>query len=352
MNQLVANPPDVVGAPILPAAPAGLTGAQKAAIILSLVEPADAAEILKELSESALVSFAKAVSDLKPITADVLNGVVMEFLLALGESSDVRGGIDQVRSYLGQFMEDDAVNQIIDDVIGQKNRPVWDRFGEAPVDATAGFLALEHPQTVAVILGKLKADKGAQILELLDQELAQNVVMRMARVPSIDSGTLKIAEEAVSRHFLSAIQRQSNTIKPAELIGNLMNNVGSEAREGFLAFLEESDASLASEVARVMFTFADIASRLPVTAVAGLVKDVEEERLLMALRHARDTENPSYDFVMSNLSKRMSERLAEDLDAMEQPKEKDAEAAQMEIVNLIQSKAKMGEIVLYEPEVE
>ena len=352
MNELVPNPPEFSGAPVIAAPTGPLSGAQKAAIILSLVEPADAAEILQDLSEEAVVSFARAVSELKPITAETLNGVIMEFLLALGEGTDIRGGIEQVRSYLGQFMEDDAVNQIIDDLIDQNNRPVWDRFGEAPVDATAGFLALEHPQTVSVILSKLRADKGAQILELLDQELAQNVVMRMARVPTIDPSTLKIAEETVSSHFLSAIQRQSNAVKPAELIGNLMNNIGSEARDGFLAFLEESDASLASEVARVMFTFADIASRLPTIAVASIVKDVEEERLLMALRHARDTENPSYDFIMSNLSKRMSERLAEDLDAMEQPKEKEAEAAQMEVVNLIQSKAKMGEFTLYEPEVE
>jgi len=105
-------------------------------------------------------------------------------------------------------------------------------------------------------------------------------------------------------------------------------------------------------VTRVMFTFADITTRVPTNALAGIIKDVEEEKLLISLRHARDTENPSYDFVISNISKRMAERFAEDIEAMEAPKDKDAEAAQMEIVNIIQKKAKMGEISLYEPDVE
>lgn len=349
MNELVTA--GAMGAIAIPNAP-DLSRAQKAAIILSLVDPADAAEILKELSEDALLTFARAVSELKPINAEALNAVVIEFLLELGESSDVRGGVDQVRAYLSQFMEAEAVDNIINDVMGQKNRPIWDRFAEAPMDAAVGFLELEHPQTIAVVLGKLRSDKAAQVLELLDEELARNVVMRMSRVPTLDPETLTSAETAIDQHFLSAIQRQTNAVKPAELIGNLMNNVGSEARDKFLAFLEESDSTLASEVTRVMFTFADITTRVPTNGVAGIIKDVEEESLLMALRHARDTENPSYDFIMSNISKRMAERFGEDIEAMEAPKEKDAEAAQMEIVNIIQRKAKMGEIQLYEPDPE
>lgn len=350
MNELVAAGAGM-GALSLPNAP-DLSRAQKAAIILSLVDPADAAEILKELSENALLIFARAVSELKPINAEALNAVVIEFLIELGESSDVRGGVDQVRAYLGQFMDDDAVNNIINDVMGKTGRPIWERFAEAPLDAAVGYLELEHPQSISIVLSKVRADKSAQILEMLDTELAQNVVMRMSRVANLDPETVAAVEEAVDRHFLSAIQRNTNAVKPAELIGSLMNNVGSDARDGFLAFLEESDSALAAEVSRVMFTFADITTRVPTNGIAGIIKDVEEEKLLMALRHARDTENPSYDFIISNISKRMAERFTEDLDAMEAPKDKEAEAAQMEIVNIIQRKAKMGEIQLYEPEVE
>ena len=321
----------------------GLPNAQKAAVILSIVDPADAAEILKGFSEETLFHFAKAINELKPIPPQTLEGVIVEFLLELGEGSSIRGGMDQVRVYLEQFLDDDNVDRIIKDIADQQTRPVWDRLADAPTAAAAHYLALEHPQTVAVVLSKLRSDRAAGILELLDRELAQLSIMRMSRVPSIDPETVSVVESAIDRDFLSAMNRQSGNVKPAELIGNLMNNVSSEARDQFLEHLETTDSSLAQEVTRVMFTFADVATRVPANAVGGIIKDTEEETLMIALKFAKDKENPTYDFIMSNVSKRLSERLVEDIEAMESPKEKEAEAAQMVIVNAIRNQAKLGQ---------
>ena len=352
MNELVIAPGSEVLGGDRTAPQLSLSQPQKAAIILSIIAPEDAAEILKGFDESVLMRFAKAVSELRPVGADALEIVVGEFLLEIGDAGDVRGGVDQVRKYLSQFMDDENVDKIINDVLGSKHVPVWERLGEAPTAATSSYLALEHPQTVAVVLSKLRPDRAAGILENLDRELAQIAVIRMSRIPTIDPETVSLVEETIEKDFLSAINRSSATVKPAEIIGNLMNNVSSEVREQFLQYLEETDSGLASEVTRVMFTFADIATRLPTSAVSGVVRDVEEEKLMMALKHAKDTENPSFDFIMSNLSKRLSERLVEDIEAMEPVKDKEAEAAQMEIIGIIQKKAKLGEIKLYEPEPE
>lgn len=353
MNELIIAPPQELAT--VPNGGGGdpvLTRPQKAAIVLSIIDPSDAALLLKEFSETTLLNFAKAVSDLKPIQPSTLNDVVLEFLGELGDTTDVRGGVQQVRKFLEAFMEGDDVDRILEDLMGQQNRPVWDRVGDAPSAAAATYLGLEHPQTVAYVLSKLRSDKAAAILERLDREFGQAVVLRMSRVPSLSEHIIGLVSTAIEKDFLSAINRQSGAIKPAELIGNLMNNVSSVAREEFLANLEEADATLAQEVTRVMFTFADIAVRLAPMDVAKIVKEVEEERLLIGLRLAKDTDNPSYDFIISNLSKRLSERLVEDIDAMDPVTEKDGEPAQMEVINIIQKKAKMGEISLYEPEPE
>lgn len=329
-----------------------LTPPQKAAIVLSIIPPADAAEMLKTFPEATLLNFAKAVSELGPVQPETLSLVVIEFLTAMGEETDIRGGVNQVRKFLEQFMDDEDVDLIIKEIVGQSQRPLWERFSEAPTEMTSHYLALEHPQTIAFIMTKLRSDRAAAIMEKLDRELAQSVVLRMARPPSIEAGAIKQMEAAIETDFLSAIGRQSGAIKPAELIANLMNNVSSASREEFIQNLEETDPVLAQDVIRTMFTFADIVARVPGMDIAKVVKEVEEERLLIALRFAKDTENPTYDFVMANLSKRLSERLAEDIDAMEAVKDSEGEAAQMEVVNLIQAKAKMGEIKLNEPEPE
>lgn len=321
---------------------------EKAAIILSLLDPEDASQLLREFSPDSLLKFAKVINSLKPVPQAVMIDVVTEFLMALGEETNVRGGQDQVRKFLSQFMEPADVDRILTDISGGTNRPVWERLGEAPNDKAAAFLQLEHPQTVAIVLSKLRPDKAAAILEELDRELAQGAVLRLSRVPTLDEAVIKKVEQTIDNDFLSAIKRQSGGVKPAELIGDLMNNVSGAAREQFLENLGEANQELQSEVLKVMFTFADIATRVATTDVAKLVKEVEEEQLMIALKYALDSGNPSFEFIMGNLSKRLSERLTEDIEAMEPVKEKDGEAAQMAITGVIQRLAKMGEFKLIE----
>ncbi len=356
MNDLIVRSPTEM-APS--SAPSGATDGvfvpnrpQRAAIVLSLIEPQDAAILLKEFGEETLMNFAKAVSELKPVPPHVVEEVALEFLAALGNITDVRGGVEQVREFLSAFMEEEEVNRIVSELADKDVRPVWERFIEAPLAAASGFLALEHPQTVAVILSKLRPDVSAKLLESLEVDFAQTTIARMSKAPRPITGVLKDIEVVIEDDFLSVISRQSAATKPAELIGNLMNNVSGTARDGFLKFLEDDDAVFAQEVQREMFTFADIVDRVPPVAVAMIVKDVEEETLMMALKFAQDSNNPSYDFFIGNLSKRLAERLVEDMDAMEDVKEKDGEAAQMEIISAIQRKAKLGEIKLIEVDPE
>lgn len=349
MNELIVRPTtEIAKQDVTTLSADQFTQPQKAAIILSALEPADAAEILKGFSQSSLLRFAKEINAQKTVPASVLLNVAGEFLSELGDGTDVKGGADQVRKFLGQFLDDAEVDRIMSDVDGSKQRTVWERLVSAPPPKLATYLQSQHPQTVATILSKLKPNGAAAVLELLDREFAQAAVLRLSRIPSLDRSRLEKIEGVIEHEFLSVISRQAGSVKPAELIGDLMNNISGSARDDFLQQLESADAKLAQEVTRVMFTFTDIADRLQPRDVALIIKDTEEQDLMTAFRHAQDTANPSLDFMLSNLSKRLSERITEDLEAMDAVKDKDGEAAQMKIVAIIQQKAKAGEISLIE----
>ncbi len=322
--------------------------AEKAAIILSVLDPADATELLQSFGHDSILKFARVISGLKPVPSEVMKYVVGEFLVELGEETNVRGGEEQVRKFLSEFLDEDQVNQILSEAAGRDTRSVWERLGDAPNPKAAAYLQLEHPQTVAIILSKLRPDKAARILEEMDRNVAQMAVLRLSRVPNLDPEVISRLEKTIDQEFLSVMSRQMGGVKPAELIGDLMNNVSSDAREEFLAKLGEVNQDLQSEVLKVMFTFADIATRLEGRDVAKVVKEVEEEDFMLALKFAQETGNPSYDFILSNISKRLAERMGEDLEAMDSVKPKEGEAAQMAITNTIQRMAKMGEMKLIE----
>ncbi len=348
MNELV-----LAQKPGLPEATAAfsarsLSQSQKAAIVLSVLDPADAANMLKGLDESSVLKFARAVSDLKPMPPHVLNEVVHEFLAHLSNLTDVRGGVDQVRSLLAGVMDDVEIDRIVAEITGNIKRPIWDRFGDAPANLAAAYLQLQHPQTVSYVLAKLKPSKAAAILEEIEREVANTSVIRLARIPTLDDDVQSILHATLDSDFLSTLSRKTNNILPEEVIGNLMNNVSTEAREEFLKFLADTNEELANNVIKVMFTFADIATRVRPNEVTFFTKEVEDDELLIALKHAQESGNPTFEFVISNMSKRLAERLNEELEAMEPPVAKEAEALQIKIVNIIQRKAKMGEMSLIE----
>ena len=349
MNELVVR-----SEPGLPKLPNGdvrgfmPSAAQKAAIILSVLSPEEAAAMLREFDEPTIAKFATAVIGLRPITATIMENVVLEFLSTLGDGGSIRGGAAQARKLLGGVLDDKELNRIINRIENPDQGAVWDRMNGVGVEDVLQFVQLEHPQTATFILSRLRPDKAAGILEKLERDFAQGIIMRLSNAVVIDPDIEKSIETVIVRDFLSVISESSSAVKPAEIIGNLMNNVSSSVRDQFLEHLQSADAELAGEVIKVMFTFADIAERVAANEVAKFVKDVEEERLIIALRYSKDTDNPSFDFIMSNLSKRLGERLGEEIDALDAVKEKDGEAAQMETVAVIQKKAKSGEITLIE----
>jgi flagellar motor switch protein FliG len=328
---------------------------EKAAIILAAIGPETASPFLKDLNEATLTRCAKAISELDRIPEELLDAIIAEFLLSIGREEEVMGGLSTARRLLAEVLDEAAIEKIMFDVEGGDSRGAWKKLNDISVSALTAFIRGEHPQTAAVILSELRPDKAAGVIERLDPEFAQLTIMRLSHVPSLDQRVSDMIEDVIARDFLNALQRTKRARRPADIIANLMNNLGSDSREKFIAHLEDQKPALAKEVLRVMFTFADIRHRVEPREVSVITKEVEEPVLMQALKSAQAAKNPSAEFILSNISKRMAERFNEDLAAMPEVPARDGEAAQQEVVRVIQELAKTGKIRLIEeegPEVE
>lgn len=327
-----------------------LRPAEKAAIVLAALGPALAAPVLQALGEANIHRFARTIANMGLIPGPVLEAVIGEFLGELGGAEDLNGGLATARRLLSGALDRDACARIMEDLQGTASLSVWERLGSAPVGALANFLACEHPQVGAVVLGRMRADRAARVLERLPAAGAQTIVLRMSRMPRLEPSVLEELKTILEEEFLSVIQREQASKRPAELLAALMNNVSGASRDQFLADLEAADAPFAAEVQRVMFTFGDILARLSPRDVTQITRAVEEEVLLTALKTGLETHPKVVEFLLANLAKRLSERIGEDLAAMQPVPLKEGEAAQMEIVKAIQALAQRGEIKLIQPE--
>lgn len=323
---------------------------KKAAIILAAIGPEAASVFLKSMNEAALTRTAVAISRLDRVSTETLDSVIAEFLLSIGTEEEVSGGIQTARRLLSEVLDDNTIEKIMFDVEGGDTRKAWKKLNDISNSALATFVAAEHPQTAAVILSELRTDKAAAVLERLDREFAHQAVLRLARVPTLDSVVAERVERVISRDFLSALQRTKRSRRPADLIAGLMNNLPAESRERFLNFIEGERPALHKDVLKTMFTFNDIRYRVEPRDVSIIAKEIDENILTIALKWGRLQGNPTVDFIFENLSKRLSERLQEDVDAMPSPTQRDGEAAHQDVVRLIQDMAKSGRVQLVEEE--
>ena len=327
---------------------ARLPPAQKAAIVIVALGAESASEILRNLGEVNLRRFASAVSKLHGVPHAVVDAVVKDFLESLGDELSVRGGLDEARRFLGQVLDDESLARVLEEIDSRSGRSVWMRLSDAADAPLSNWLSAEHPQVACMVMTKLRSDQAARLLERFEPAFAQDVVLRMARIPTPDQTATEILKNAIEHDFVTVMERTQGARRPAELIAGLMNHVSNSARENFLGHMEAQDAKLAQEVQRVMFTFGDISSRVNPRDVAKVMREVDEPILLAALKLAVAQENPSAEFILGNIAKRLSDRLREDLAGMPEVRQKEGEAAQAELVGAIQVLARRGEIKLIE----
>ncbi|MEM9010050.1 MAG: FliG C-terminal domain-containing protein [Pseudomonadota bacterium] len=323
---------------------------QKAAIVLAAAGPEVASALLRDMGEEAMRTFARTISHMDRIPPETVEAVIEEFLAALGRGESVVGGPTVARRILGAALDDTALDQVMDDISEVRTFPVWERLGQVSVAALARFVGREHPQVGTVILTRIRSDIAARVLERLTPELGETIVLRMTRAPQLDADVLRQVEAVIEEEFLSVVQRAKSTRKPADLLADLMNQMSGVRRDAFLQQLEEEQPTFAAEVQRIMFTFGDIPMRVSPRDVARILRAVEEPVLMAALKSAQATAPQAVEYIVGNISKRLAERMQEDLGQMLEVPLKEGEAAQAEVIKAIQALAQTGEFALIEPE--
>ena len=87
----------------------------------------------------------------------------------------------------------------MEEIRGPAGRTMWDKLGNVNEAVLANYLKNEYPQTVAVVLSKMRADHAARVLTLLPDPFAMEVVMRMLRMESVQKDVLDGVETHVAR---------------------------------------------------------------------------------------------------------------------------------------------------------
>lgn len=316
-----------------PRQPAALSAPEKAAVIIGALGADAAGPLLEMMDESALRAFTAAMSRLRRVDAQDVRHTIAEFLDALNDyDATVRGGLGRAREMLEPHINETVLNRLLDDVDTPSVNNVWKKLTKVSEDALADFLVREHPQTAAVILSKLGVEHAARVLNRFEPDRARDVVIGITRASSLDPNVIEAIGISVSRDFLAGHQHGTPRRNPAERVGSILNYASAEIRDHVLEHIEATQPAFAEEIRRKMFTFEDIPRRIEARDAGLVIRQVDTEVLLKALRHAADQGSEAVEFLLGNISTRMADQLRQDLAEVGRLRRKDGEAAQAEVV--------------------
>ncbi|MCX7373900.1 MAG: flagellar motor switch protein FliG, partial [Alphaproteobacteria bacterium] len=167
-----------------------MTGPQKAATLMLALGEENAAALFARMHEDEVRDLSQAMSRLGLLPAQSVEDLLEEFAMALGQTGNLTGSFETTERLLMKSLPRDRVQQIMEEIRGAAGRTMWDKLGNVNEGVLANYLKNEYPQTVAVVLSKIKSDHAARVLSLLPDGFAMEVVMRMLRMETVQKEAL------------------------------------------------------------------------------------------------------------------------------------------------------------------
>ena len=317
-----------------------LTGPEKAAVILlSLGE--EHTTLWKHLDDDEIKEISQAMATLGTVSAQVVEELLVEFVSGMSGSGAVMGSFEQTQRLLASFMPSDRVEGLMEEIRGPAGRTMWDKLGNVNESVLANYLKNEYPQTVAVVLSKIKPEHASRVLTALPEDFALECVQRMLRMEPVQREILDKIENTLRTEFMSNLARTSKR-DSHEMMADIFNSFDRQTEARFIGALEERKREDAERIRALMFVFEDL-NKLDPGGVQTLLRAVDKDSLGLALKGASETLREMF---FTNMSERASKIMREDMESMGPVRLKDVDAAQMAMVQAAKDLAAKGEIML------
>ena len=319
----------------------GLEGPQKAAILVLSIGEEYAMRLFSLMDDDEIKDLSQAMANLGKVDSDMVERLFIEFTEGVSQTGSLTGTFESTERLLLKAIPRDRVDSIMEEIRGPAGRTMWDKLGNVNEEVLANYLKNEYPQTVAVVLSKIRADHAAQVLQMLPEDFAMEVVMRMLRMEVVQKDVLEGVEKTLRTEFMSNLAR-TNRRDAHEMMAEIFNNLDRQNEDKFLESLEERNRDAAERIKALMFTFEDL-KKLDPTAVQTLLRAIERERLGTALKGASEDLR---DLFFSNMSERAAKLLREDMETMGPVRLRDVDEAQSHLVSTAKELASRGEIII------
>ena len=319
------------------------TSIQKAAAVMIALGSREAAEVYKHLRDDEIEQLTIEIAKISRLPNEEMKAIVDDFYgLCLAQKVIAEGGLEFARDVLEKAFGTQQAVSYMERVTKSLKTKSFDFIRKADYKSLLNILQNEHPQTIALILSYARADQASQVISELSPDLRIEVIERIAKLDRASPEMINIVEKILAKKFGSIISVDIMELGGINHVADIMNNVDRGTEKQIFDELGLKDPELADNVRKLMFVFEDIVF-LDDMSIQRFLREVDSKDLAVALK---GTNAEVSAVIFNNMSKRMQESIASDIEFLHNVRMRDVEAAQQRIVDSIRKLEEEGELVI------
>jgi flagellar motor switch protein FliG len=311
--------------------PKTLPGSLKVAILLQSLGNDATEQILNSFDDSDRAVIESHLSQMGPISQDLVESIAQEFTgmagqwgILSGNDASKNGGEKQ--SLPGSVPDSSNLRAL------KSLEPEY----------LSKLIKDEHPQTMAIILAHLDPKIASKVLNDLPDDTKSDVAVRIASLDKVMSDMV----EEIDKVFES-ILREKQTSSTHKLGGinqlaDILNQTTANSANAILEKIEKDNPELFAEIKQKMFVFDDLVL-IDDRGLQKVLRNVETQELAVALKAASEAVKEK---IFRNMSERAAEMLKEEVEEMGPVRIKEVEDAQSNVTKIIQDMEEKGELVI------
>lgn len=317
---------------------------QKLAALMILLGEDSASIMLKNFDDNERELISAEMANLPLMTLEEQTAVLKEFTeMALQANAALGGSVEYTRAVLEKSVGLFKAAEIIGRVSTRRTSvAAMQQIIDMEPLAIVNLIKEEQPQTIALVISYLTAQKGAEVLLNLPEHLSEQVVERVANLSATPIEVVETVGAVLSKKIgpkMSRALNQTGGVKSAAAVLNVMDKTH---RQNILNKLDERTPELVRAIRMKMFTFDDLVT-LDNRSLQKILREVDSSTLAVALSAANENLRNA---LLGSISKRAADTVIDEISNLGRITLREIEHAQDSIIDIVRKLEAEGEISL------
>lgn len=319
-----------------------LSGQEKAALLLSSLGTTTTQLVFANMRDNDVKRMINQMSNIRKAPIWMIKRILEDFYNQLNEEKTFLFSENKGRDFIINALGEDRAKQLLGQIVDVATNNTLESLELVDTRTLANFLINEHPQTIALIVAHLTAERKVDVLRRLPEGLQAEVVLRVANLDYVSPELIAQLDDVLKTELSTLGSIDTNQLGGVEPIADMLNLMDKNSEKNIMSRVEEKDPELAEEIRKLMFVFEDLVF-VDDKGIQTLLKEVDNQKLVIALKTSPEEVKEK---LFRNMSNRAAGMLMEDLEALGPTKLSDVEKAQSEIVQKCKELESQGKVFI------